>query len=144
MKNFFVFSSLFFIFWNCLSQGVKVGTSPGSSDPSSILEVECSSQGFLPPRLTMAQRIAIVSPAEGLEIYNTDTDCKEYYNGTVWVSLCGSSVCQSAPSSPSEGIHVPSNTQIVWNWGAVSNANGYKWNTVNNYGNASEAGTSTT
>jgi hypothetical protein len=36
------------------------------------------------PRITTTQRDAISSPLEGLEIYNTTTHTKDYFNGTVW------------------------------------------------------------
>jgi uncharacterized protein (TIGR02145 family) len=42
------------------------------------------------------------------------------------------------------GTHVPSGTQIVWNWNPVSGANGYKWNTTNSYTTATDLGNVTT
>jgi hypothetical protein len=39
---------------------------------SSILTMESTTQGFLPPRMTSAQRTAIASPATGLIVYQTD------------------------------------------------------------------------
>lgn len=41
---------------------------------------------------------------------------------------------------PMVGTHVPSQTQIVWNWNAASGASGYKWNTTNDYGSATNLG----
>lgn len=46
--------------------------------------------------------------------------------------------------SPTQGSHVPSPTQIIWNWNTVSGATGYKWNTSNNYNTATNMGTGTT
>jgi len=48
------------------------------------------------------------------------------------------------PESPVEGSHVPSDEQIIWNWNAVPDATGYKWNTVDNYTSAEDMGTSVT
>jgi hypothetical protein len=48
------------------------------------------------------------------------------------------------PGSPVADTHVPSITEIVWNWNAVSGATGYKWNTTNNYTTATDMGTATT
>lgn len=62
-----------------------------SIEPSSILSLQSGTQGFLPPRMTEAQRDAISSPATGLVIYDTDASCLEIYNGTAWV-LAGNSV----------------------------------------------------
>jgi hypothetical protein len=39
---------------------------------SSILTMESTTQGFLPPRMTATQRDAIASPATGLIVYQTD------------------------------------------------------------------------
>lgn len=52
--------------------------------PSARLQVNSTTQGFLPPRMTTAQRDAIVSPAAGLFIYNTTTNKHQGYNGTTW------------------------------------------------------------
>ena len=48
------------------------------------------------------------------------------------------------PAAPVEGTHVPSTDQIIWNWDGVTGATGYKWNTEDDYGTASDMGTSTT
>ncbi len=50
---------------------------------------------------------------------------------------------QTVPVQPIAGDHTISETQIGWNWNIVSNASGYKYNTVNNYNTATEYGTST-
>jgi hypothetical protein len=50
----------------------QVGIGTTTPDPSSILDIESNSQGVLLPRLTTAQRNAIVSPANGLLFFNSD------------------------------------------------------------------------
>jgi len=47
-------------------------------------------------------------------------------------------------ASPAEGTHIPSATQIVWNWDAVPAAIGYKWNTADDYNTAIDMGTDIT
>lgn len=48
------------------------------------VEINSTTQGFLPPRMTTTQRNAIASPAAGLVVYDT-TDNKHYgFNGTTW------------------------------------------------------------
>jgi hypothetical protein len=55
---------------------------------SSILTMESTTQGFLPPRMTAAQRTAIASPAEGLIVYQTDSVIGLYiYSSSTWRSL---------------------------------------------------------
>jgi hypothetical protein len=54
---------------------------------SSILTMESTTQGFLPPRMTTTQRNAISSPATGLMIYNSTDNLVQAYNGTSWINL---------------------------------------------------------
>ena len=67
-----------------------VGASSAAS-ASAVLEASSTTKGFLPPRMTKAQRDAIVSPIAGLMIFCTDNFFGEIevYNGTNWVNLNG-------------------------------------------------------
>jgi hypothetical protein len=67
-------------------QSVGIGTT--TPHPSAILDVSSSIKGFLMPRMTTAQRDAIVAPAIGLQIYNTDDKCIDLYNGIAWTENC--------------------------------------------------------
>lgn len=58
---------------------------------STGLEVTSTTQGVLFPRMTTAQRDAIISPQEGMEIFNTTTKKKNIYNGTKWEPIGGDS-----------------------------------------------------
>jgi len=71
----------------CQSQ---VGINPNGSNPhpSAGLDVDFDNKGFLPPRLTTAERDAISSPAEGLTIFNTDTKCLNVRIGSIWKQVC--------------------------------------------------------
>ena len=40
---------------------VKVGENPSNINSSAVLEIESTNKGFLPPRMTTAQRDAIIS-----------------------------------------------------------------------------------
>ena len=77
--------SIFFIlfaFQICGLAQVGIGTTTPAS--SAALDVTSTSKGFLPPRMTTAQRNAISSPALGLMIYCTDCGVGEigvYSNG---------------------------------------------------------------
>lgn len=64
---------------------VSVG---GATNASSLLTLNSTTQGFLIPRMTTAQRDAIPTPAVGLQIYNTETNTINIFNGT-WVALSG-------------------------------------------------------
>jgi hypothetical protein len=61
-----------------------------TGNTSSVLDVKSVSKGFLAPRMTQAQRIAVATPADGLLVYQTDaTKGFYYYNGTsaAWILL---------------------------------------------------------
>ena len=60
--------------------GAVIGSN--QQDPSAILDVQGTNQGFLVPRLTTTQRGDIVNPATGLMIYNTTTNAFNYNAGT--------------------------------------------------------------
>lgn len=87
-KTIFTLTSLAFFGLSTLQAQVKVGNNPTSIDASAELEVESSAKGFLPPRMTTAQRNAISNPAEGLTIYNTDANCLQWWNGNGWFDIC--------------------------------------------------------
>jgi hypothetical protein len=53
-------------------------------DESAQLQVNSTTRGFLPPRMTISQRNAIASPAAGLTVYTTDGFNMSYHNGTSW------------------------------------------------------------
>ena len=52
--------------------GLLIGTG-AVPNASAALDVDSTTKGFLPPRMTNAQRTAIASPAIGLMVYCTDT-----------------------------------------------------------------------
>jgi hypothetical protein len=65
------------------AQGVSISADNSSPDASSILELKSTSKGMLIPRMTTAERDAIVAPADGLLIYNTTTGTFNFYQ-TGW------------------------------------------------------------
>lgn len=67
---------------NYLAGSLLIGTT--TDEASSILTLASTTRGFLPPRMTTAQRDAIASPATGLVIYNISTNTHQGYNGTTW------------------------------------------------------------
>ncbi|MBK6346535.1 MAG: tail fiber domain-containing protein [Bacteroidales bacterium] len=65
---------------NQLMAQVAINTDGSTPDNSAMLDVKSTSQGLLIPRMTLAQRNAIASPANGLMIYQTDNTPGFYYN----------------------------------------------------------------
>lgn len=62
----------------------QAGLFTATPDASAALDISSSSRGLLPPRLSLAQRDAIASPAAGLTIFNTTSNHLNYYDGTMW------------------------------------------------------------
>jgi hypothetical protein len=71
-----------------LASSLKIGASPSSINASSALEIESTTKGFVPPRMTTAQMSAIASPLEGSIVFNTTLNCLHQYKSTGWTSLC--------------------------------------------------------
>ena len=74
--------------YNSNSGGVGVGTN-GAPHSSAALDVSGTTKGFLFPRMTYTQRIAIGTPATGLMVYQTDavglsTSGVYFYDGSIW------------------------------------------------------------
>jgi hypothetical protein len=87
---------------------VGIGTSTPAA--SAALELSATDKGFLPPRMTEAQRTAIASPATGLMVYQTDGTTGLYvYSGSKWLhqaswySIGTSSFMPSIPASATTG-----------------------------------------
>jgi len=71
------------------AQNVSISSNINDTpDPSAMLDVKSDTKGMLVPRMTLAKRVAIVLPAEGLIVYQTD-DVKGfyYYTGSEWTAF---------------------------------------------------------
>jgi hypothetical protein len=64
-----------------------VGTDKTLAVASAKMQVESTTQGFLPPRMTTTQINAIASPAEGLTVYNTTISHMCFYQAGSWVKI---------------------------------------------------------
>jgi cysteine-rich repeat protein len=73
------------------AKGVSINEDGVRANPSSMLDVKSDSKGVLIPRLTTAQRTAIVSPAIGLIAFDINTKSFWYYKTGGWSEISGSS-----------------------------------------------------
>lgn len=62
------------------AQNVGISTDSSTPDNSAMLDVKSTEKGMLIPRMTMAQRNLIASPATGLLVYQTDGTSGFYFN----------------------------------------------------------------
>jgi hypothetical protein len=78
---------------------------------------------------------------------NDVISCRMISNGTcvtspsVYSNYITMTVLSAVPVPPAEGTHVSALNEITWKWNTVATANGYKWNTANDYGTAIDLGT---
>jgi hypothetical protein len=109
-KNLFsIWVFLLAVFWAADTNaqatiGNKTGT-PKAAEAFSALEIISNGTGGLRlPQLTTTQRTALAvsqnALANGLTIFNTTTNCVEYWNSSRWISLCeGTSQTTISPSA---------------------------------------------
>lgn len=64
----------------------QVGIGTNTPDNSAMLQVQSTEKGFLLPQMSSAQRTSIATPANGLQVYDTNTNSIWYFNGTFWVN----------------------------------------------------------
>ena len=76
-------------FQNSNAQNITITDDDGySPDASAMLDVKSTDKGLLIPRMTTDLRNAIVSPATGLLVFDTDANAFYYYAGTNgWLNL---------------------------------------------------------
>jgi hypothetical protein len=85
---------------------VKIGGITTSMNDASLLELESTTQGFLLPRMTYAQKTAIATPPAGLQVWCTNCGTSgelQTFNGTVWVvciEVAGAFPKPDSPTSP--------------------------------------------
>jgi hypothetical protein len=95
------------------AQNVGINTDGSAPNASAMLDVKSTTKGFLPPRMTLAQRTAIATPPAGLMVWcsNCGTSGElQVYNGTAWTSLTVG-VASGTPGAPTIGTAVAGNAQ---------------------------------
>src|SRR5690349_14237206 len=92
MKKLFTF--VFLLSCLYMQAQVKIGNNPNTINSNSLLEMESTNKGFLPPRVAL-NSISSVSPLSGtvpagMLVYSsggTLTDGYYYWDGTEWKKL---------------------------------------------------------
>jgi hypothetical protein len=96
---------------------MTLGTNQQKPDASALLDMVSTAKGLLIPRMTEVQRDAIVSPANGLQIYNLNTQSLNIWNGVVW-SEVGASATQFQVTQVGHGRPIGfSQIPVYWNNG---------------------------
>jgi hypothetical protein len=130
IRAFFIAVVVFsFSLFHGFSQGVGIGTS--TPDPTAKLEISSTTQGTLITRMTSVQRDAIVSPAEGLLIFNTTTKCLNIFKNNGWFDLCGTCIPPATPVIAAPAA-VCEGDSIVLSASGIPNAT-YQWSGPANF-----------
>ena len=81
LKHTFILTMCIFLhIANAYGQNVSINSDGAAPDNSAMLDVSSTTSGLLAPRMTITQRNAIVNPATGLLIFQTDSDSGFYFN----------------------------------------------------------------
>jgi hypothetical protein len=88
---------------------------------SAMLDISSTTKGFLMPRMTTAQRTAIVSPATGLTVYDLTNQNIWTFDGIQWKVISnlwnGDYNGIISSTSPTAYVRIPSNASIIGNMG---------------------------
>jgi hypothetical protein len=82
-------------------------------ESSALVELNSKTRGFLKPKMTTAQKNAIVTPTAGLEVYDSTTNTPNYFNGTTWVGVASNQSTGLSPglfSQTSDSVAVTNTT----------------------------------
>jgi len=96
----------------------NIGLGTANPDNSAILELDSDSQGFLTPRMTRSERDNILTPANGLTIYNSTDSTLDIFNGECWLpsflSSCDDCLFELSLSENSGNIdHITSDSIAI-------------------------------
>ena len=113
---------------------LQIGT-PLVNTNSAILDLTSTTAGFLPPRMTTTQRLAISNPAEGLIVYDTD-ERSTYIYSSQWVKIEGNPYSWDiAGNSGSNKIESGTEVKFIGN-GIITTGYNTASNTLTITGNA--------
>lgn len=89
------------------------GSTPASS---AVLDVQSTTKGFLPPRMSTTQKTSIATPAEGLVVYDTSLNKLSVYSNGSWNNLYVESEVSFNANRNGSDQSFPQNTDTLVNW----------------------------
>jgi trimeric autotransporter adhesin len=87
MKKHLLLAGVLLCYQITFAQNVAINNDGSTPNPSALLDIKSTTKGLLMPRMTTLERNAIVNPAEGLKVYDTDTKNFWFYDGSAWKSV---------------------------------------------------------
>ncbi len=86
----------------------SINADGNAPDASAMLDVNSTEKGVLIPRMTTTQREAVNAPANGLLVYDTDTDTFWYFDNSQWYEISnGLNNVNDADADPTNEIELP-------------------------------------
>ena len=122
-----------------IGQNVAVNNVGAPADSSSMLDVQSTNKGFLIPRMTESQRMAIKSPATGLLVYQTNGLEGFYYNAgtpsvTAWLLIAKNNLPPTVTPGRDTAIVLANDSDSIKLAGSATDAEGpvvsYLWSQV--------------
>ncbi|MCX6276619.1 MAG: hypothetical protein NT004_00810, partial [Bacteroidetes bacterium] len=126
-KRLLLFAAMFIVAAQLMAQ-VSINSDGSQPDSSAMLEVKSTAKGFLPPRMTAEQMNNIISPHEGLLVYNISVNSLYWFDGSTWKRFNEFSFTETDPIF---GVHPAS---------GITTGNIINWNTAFSWGNHATAG----
>ena len=102
------------------AQNVGIGTA--APDASAALDIVSTTKGLLAPRMTSTQRLAIVSPAVGLLVYQTDAAAGYFYNAGTPTAINWQPVLSATAAILNGTSQQPSSNFNISGTGTMANA----------------------
>ncbi len=92
--HFFSIAAFFILLFiqTSSAQSISINNDGSNANSSSILDVKSNTKGILVPRMTKAEKFAILSPASGLLVYQNVPDSIgfHFFDGIKWNWILGS------------------------------------------------------
>jgi hypothetical protein len=118
MKKYFLFSLIILLTRFSTTAQVGISATNTPPNPSAMLDVSSTNKGLLPPRMTTAQRTAIASPADGLLVFDTNTQSYWYRRVSIWTELPQSTAAVNFWQQTGAGGNEIKNTNTGGFWSA--------------------------
>ena len=103
MKKKILLFMLFGATVSVFAQDGSVGIGTTKPDNSAILDLSSNKKGLLMPRMFLKEKDAILNPAIGLKVYQTDSEVGEYlFDGKTWNKILTTKEAFSITNDPND------------------------------------------